>query len=132
MLKNVAARALPGFTGRANRLLLEALQQQERVGESIDISEPRFLNATYSDGTYFITEKAGGTSCWKRGHAIYGYLLWVGAGLGRGKWENKLCDELVSAIRKASPPGEAALHPLRSGGLVDERPSLAGCLLPSR
>ncbi len=48
VLKNVAARALPTFTERANRLLLEALQQQERVGESIDISEPRFLNATYS------------------------------------------------------------------------------------
>ena len=48
VLKNVTARSLPTFTERANRLLLEALQQQDQVGSKIDIFDPRIVNATYS------------------------------------------------------------------------------------
>ena len=48
MLKNVLARSLPSFTERANRLLLEALQQQDQLGDRVNISDPRIIAATYS------------------------------------------------------------------------------------
>ena len=55
VLKQILARALPTVAERANRLLLEALQQQDQVGESIDISDPRFLKATYSQDADEVT-----------------------------------------------------------------------------
>ena len=55
VLENVAARSLPTFTERANRLLLEALQQQDRVDSKIDISNPRIVNATYSQDVAEVT-----------------------------------------------------------------------------
>ena len=55
VLKNVAACSLPTFTERANRLLLEALRGQDRVGSKIDISNPRIVNATYSQDVDEVT-----------------------------------------------------------------------------
>ena len=50
MLKQILARALPSFTERADRLLLESLQVQNSVSSEIDISDPRIINATHSQG----------------------------------------------------------------------------------
>ena len=58
-LKQILAHDLPTFTERADRLLLEALQQQDKVGESIDITDPRLLNATYSQDTKNVLLLAG-------------------------------------------------------------------------
>ena len=48
MLEQLLARALPTIRERADRLLLEALHEQRRLGEQFDIEEPRFIAATYS------------------------------------------------------------------------------------
>lgn len=48
MLEQLSARPLPTVRERADRLLLEALREQRRLGEDFDIEEPRFIAATYS------------------------------------------------------------------------------------
>ena len=48
VLQSVSARALPTVAERGERLLLEALNGQERLGTGININEPRFVAATYS------------------------------------------------------------------------------------
>ena len=55
VLKLLLTRALPTFTERANRLLLEALQLQDSVGSTIDISYPRIIKATYSQDADEVT-----------------------------------------------------------------------------
>ena len=50
ILKKISARPLPTVADRANRLLLEALRGQKRLGDSFRINDPRFIAATYSDG----------------------------------------------------------------------------------
>ena len=48
VLENVSARSLPNVAERADRLLLEALRGQDKLGISFTITEPRFVAATYS------------------------------------------------------------------------------------
>ena len=48
VLKRVLALALPTVAERADRLLLEALRGQDKLGISFTITEPRFVAATYS------------------------------------------------------------------------------------
>ena len=48
VLEQVIARRLPAIKERADRLLLEALKGQTRLGDSFNINEPRFIAATYS------------------------------------------------------------------------------------
>ena len=48
VLKQISARPIPSLAERAERLLLEALRGQKRLGEHFNISEPRFVSATYS------------------------------------------------------------------------------------
>lgn len=48
VLQQVIVRRLPAIRERADRLLLEALKGQTRLGTSFDINEPRFVAATYS------------------------------------------------------------------------------------
>lgn len=48
VLEQIAARPLPSVAERAERLLLEALRGQERLGATFDIQEPRFVAASYS------------------------------------------------------------------------------------
>lgn len=47
-LSRMASLPLPNTAARAERLLLEALHGQERLNVKIDVSEPRFVAATYS------------------------------------------------------------------------------------
>ncbi len=44
----VSSRPLPTFGERADRLLLEALRGQNKLGDRFDTDEPRFIAATYS------------------------------------------------------------------------------------
>ncbi len=48
VLKQVSARPLPTVTERGDRLLLEALQRQRRLGDPFTVIDPRFVAATYS------------------------------------------------------------------------------------
>ena len=48
VLERILARSLPTFAERADRLLLEAVRGQEKLGSQFDITEPRFIAATYS------------------------------------------------------------------------------------
>lgn len=48
MLVQLGARSLPTFSERSDRLLLEALRGQSHLGERFNISDPRFVAATYS------------------------------------------------------------------------------------
>ena len=48
VLQQVSARPLPAVGERAERLLLEALRGQNRLGESFNIKDLRFVAATYS------------------------------------------------------------------------------------
>ena len=48
VLQKVSARPLPTVGERAERLLLEALRGQERLGGKVNINDPRFIAATYS------------------------------------------------------------------------------------
>ena len=48
VLKQVSARPLPTVAERADRLLLEALRGQNKLGDRFNITEPRFVAATYS------------------------------------------------------------------------------------
>ena len=48
VLERVSARSLPTFAERADRLLLEAVRGQKKLGEGLNINEPRFVAATYS------------------------------------------------------------------------------------
>ena len=50
VLKRVLALALPTVAERADRLLLEAVRGQSGLGERINVTEPRFVAATYSQG----------------------------------------------------------------------------------
>ena len=58
VLERILARSLPTFAERADRLLLEAVRGQEKLGSQFDITEPRFIAATYSqdaDEVYFLS-----------------------------------------------------------------------------
>ena len=58
VLKRVLARALPTFAERVDRLLLEALRGQDRLGARFNIADPRLVAATYSqnaDEVYFLS-----------------------------------------------------------------------------
>ena len=44
----ISARPLPSVAERAQRLLLEARRGQTRLGESFNMTGPRFMSATYS------------------------------------------------------------------------------------
>ena len=48
LVKRVLSRRFPTFTERADRLLLEAVEGQDKLGDEFDIMEPRFISATYS------------------------------------------------------------------------------------
>ena len=48
IVEPLISRPLPTIAERADRLLLEALRGQPRLGGSFDIKEPRFVAATYS------------------------------------------------------------------------------------
>ena len=48
IVEHVITRRLPTISERADRLLLEALKGQTRLGASFNIKEPRFVAATYS------------------------------------------------------------------------------------
>ena len=48
VLERVIVRRLPAITERSDRFLLEALKGQTRLGASFNITEPRFVAATYS------------------------------------------------------------------------------------
>ena len=48
VIEQVTDRPLPSIAERADRLLLEALRMQKRLGDGFDISKPRFVRATYS------------------------------------------------------------------------------------
>ena len=48
VLERILARSLPTFAERANRLLLEAVRGQEKLGNYFNIKQPRFVAATYS------------------------------------------------------------------------------------
>lgn len=48
LLPRFASLPLPSTAERAERLLLEALREQERLDVTIDLSEARFISATYS------------------------------------------------------------------------------------
>ena len=48
VIEQVTNRSLPSISERANRLLLESLRMQKKLGDSFDITEPRFIRATYS------------------------------------------------------------------------------------
>ena len=48
VLKQVSARPRPAVAKRAERLLLEALRGQERLGARFNINDPKFVAATYS------------------------------------------------------------------------------------
>ena len=48
VLERVSARSLPTFAERADRLLLEAVRGQKKLGEGLNITEPRFVAATDS------------------------------------------------------------------------------------
>ena len=48
ILEKILARPLPTIAERADRLLLEALRGQERLGDQFYIVDPRFVAATYS------------------------------------------------------------------------------------
>lgn len=48
VLKQIAARPIPSVAERAERLLLEAMKGQERIGAEFNVKEPRFIAATYS------------------------------------------------------------------------------------
>ena len=47
-LTQLAARPLPTLSERADRLLIEALRVESRLGEGFNIKAPRFVAATYS------------------------------------------------------------------------------------
>ena len=55
VLKQVSARPLPTIVERADRLLLEALREQDRLTWDFDIDQPRYLAATYSKGIDDVT-----------------------------------------------------------------------------
>ena len=58
VLERILARSLPTSAERADRLLLEAVRGQEKLGSQFDITEPRFIAATYSqdaDEVYFLS-----------------------------------------------------------------------------
>lgn len=48
VLKQIASRPLPSVAERAERLLLEAVRDQERLGAQVNINDPRFIATTYS------------------------------------------------------------------------------------
>ena len=48
VLERILARSLPTFAERADRLLLEAVRGQEKLGNYFNIKQPRFVAATYS------------------------------------------------------------------------------------
>ena len=48
MLQQISARSLPSYAERANRLLLDALRGQNKLGDTFNINEPRFVAVTYS------------------------------------------------------------------------------------
>ena len=48
LVERVLLRRLPTFTERSDRLLLEAVEGQTKLGEQFFITEPRFISATYS------------------------------------------------------------------------------------
>ena len=57
VLERVSARSLPTFAERADRLLLEAVRGQ-KMGDRFNITEPRFVAATYSqdvDEVHFLS-----------------------------------------------------------------------------
>ena len=58
VLERVSARSLPTFAERADRLLLEAVRGQKKLGDRLNITEPRFVAATYSqdvDEVHFLS-----------------------------------------------------------------------------
>ena len=48
VLQQISARSLPTINERADRLLLEALRRQNKLGDMFNINDPRFVAATYS------------------------------------------------------------------------------------
>ena len=48
VLESVSARSLPTVAERADRLLLEALRGQKQLSDDFNITDPKFLAATYS------------------------------------------------------------------------------------
>lgn len=48
LLERVLARPLPTIAERADRLLLEAIRGQERLGDGFNLTDPGFIAATYS------------------------------------------------------------------------------------
>ena len=59
VIKQVTARSLPSIAERADRLLLEALRLEQRLGDVFDISQPRFVRATYSQDQSEVAFLAG-------------------------------------------------------------------------
>ena len=55
VLERILARPLPTIVERADRLLLEALREQDRLTWDFDIDQPRYLAATYSKGIDDVT-----------------------------------------------------------------------------
>ena len=51
VVERVIFRKLPTIAERADRFLLEALRRQTRLGDPFNITEPRFIAATYSQDT---------------------------------------------------------------------------------
>lgn len=48
VIKNIFSQKLPAFRERTDRLLLEAVEHQTKLGEQFNITDPRFIAATYS------------------------------------------------------------------------------------
>ena len=55
VVERILSRPLPGVGERADRLLLEAMRGQDRLGASFNINEPRFISATYSQDPREVT-----------------------------------------------------------------------------
>ena len=55
VVERLLSRPLPGVGERADRLLLEAMRGQDRLGASFNITEPRFISATYSQDSKEVT-----------------------------------------------------------------------------
>ena len=52
VLANVSARSLPAIEHRANRILLDVVRRENRLGEYFTTDSPRFISASYSQDIY--------------------------------------------------------------------------------
>ena len=146
VLKRVLARPLPTVAERADRLLLEAVRGQDRLGSEFDITEPRFIAATYSqdaDEVCFLSRMlsdqglmqgisiGGRSEVLPQGYVAANELTRRVARSDKGfvaMWFNK---ELTLAYKDGFKVGvsNAGYDPVRVGGLVNRCVKTSGGFL---